>query len=177
MTTRAEWDIKHKRGTAREKAFEDLLLSKTVEVILFECKADEMALQTGRVFLEFEQQGRPSGLAVSTADYWAIEGWKGRWLLIPPDDLRLCAAWQSEADPRNVRLGGDNRNRGVTVEPNLLFRLNPNLAEISEAAKARFFPRTQRKRPSSGFVSRCLLHGTYDANDNCPGCYPERSSR
>jgi len=41
---------------------------------------------------------------------------------------------------------------------------------------ARFWKLFRANKPviTSGFVAQCLTHGTYDAEGNCPGCYPDQ---
>ena len=79
-----------------------------------ELKTDHKCWDTGNLFVEFSQKGRPSGLATTTADWWAFEYSDGsefldsRWLIVPRHVLRAKAAASYQAGHR-VR-GGDNNN-------------------------------------------------------------------
>lgn len=62
------FDVDLRYGQAREDALVQVFLRSRVEV-----KSDRQAARTGNVFVEFKQKGRPSGLAVTMADWWAFE--------------------------------------------------------------------------------------------------------
>ena len=53
-------------GESWEKQFLALMAGKV------ECKRDRMAHRTGNVFIEYQFQGKPSGLAITEAPWWAI---------------------------------------------------------------------------------------------------------
>jgi hypothetical protein len=55
-------------GESRESAFVQAITRARVEV-----KSDQKARSTGNVFIEYRQKGRPSGIATSEAEWWAIE--------------------------------------------------------------------------------------------------------
>ena len=66
------------------------------EVVRYEVKADRMAFQTGNIAVEFQCSNKPSGINVSTADYWAYfvvhPTNSPTLLLVPTDELRqMCA--------------------------------------------------------------------------------------
>jgi hypothetical protein len=82
----AGFDLDLLEGQRREAALWNLLIDATVEV-----KSDKKQRETGNVFIEFRQHGRPSGLAVSTARWWAIEFYPDCWVLLPRQRLRLIA--------------------------------------------------------------------------------------
>jgi len=62
-------DFKHDLsvGQVGEKHLGDLLTGKTIEV-----KMDFGAFKTGNVYIEYSSRGKLSGLATSTASFWAI---------------------------------------------------------------------------------------------------------
>lgn len=106
---RSGWDIDLMDGEAREEAFRDVLLKRYVEH-----KADERCQTTGNVFIEFRQKGRPSGLATTEADYWAIEYAPDCRVVLPTGVLReVCAEVLGQ---RAYVRGGDGDNyEGVLV--------------------------------------------------------------
>ena len=107
---REGFDLDLKHGESREGSLATLLRGgKKVEV-----KSDGICRHTGNVFVEFEQHGRPSGLAVSTADYWAFEVNDDQWTIIPTQKLKKIAAGYYKQG--KVIWGGDHNNyRGVLV--------------------------------------------------------------
>jgi len=108
-STQSGWDIKLKYGDVRADALAKVLLSATVEI-----KADVKQEKTGYLFIEYRQRGKPSGIAVTTADFWAFEFLADRWLVIPTVDLKAIAKRIYKARGNRVR-GGDNDNEGVLV--------------------------------------------------------------
>lgn len=114
---RAGFDIDLLDGKAREDAFAYVLLKAKVEH-----KSDEKCRITGNVFVEYRQKGRPSGLATTTAEWWAIEFDKDSWLLMPTERLRALAR-QAYKDPRRRVSGGDNNQyEGVLIPVEWLVR-------------------------------------------------------
>jgi hypothetical protein len=107
---RAGFDIDLKTFTPREDSFAAILGGdKTVEV-----KSDQICQYTGNVFVEFEQYGKPSGIAVTSADYWAFEYEQDCWLLVPTGKLKSVARLAYRQGLR--RNGGDNNNfTGVLI--------------------------------------------------------------
>lgn len=96
-------------GQLSEKFLADLLENRTIEV-----KRDFLAAKTGNVFVEYESRGRPSGIATSTADYWAFVLDDERIIMIPRGLLKVMAREAFEAD--RLATGGDsNTSRGVLV--------------------------------------------------------------
>jgi hypothetical protein len=107
---REGFDLDLKYGQSREEALSTLLRGgKTVEV-----KSDGKCRRTGNLFVEFRQKGRPSGLAVTTADYWAFEYDDDQWLIVPTAKLKAVAAVYYKQG--KTALGGDgNKYEGVLV--------------------------------------------------------------
>ena len=119
--SRSGFDIDLREGEDRESAFVKALREVGY---LVEHKSDHLARKTGKVFIEYRQKGRPSGINVTTAHFWAIEFDANAWVVIETDRLRWLArkAWQ---DPLNRKTGGDhNLYEGVTVPVAELVRLD-----------------------------------------------------
>jgi hypothetical protein len=96
-------------GQLSEKFLADLLENSTIEV-----KRDFLAGKTGNVFVEFESRGKPSGIATSTADYWAFVLDDDRVVMLPRGLLKVMAREAFEAG--RLATGGDsNTSRGVLV--------------------------------------------------------------
>ena len=107
---REGFDIDLRNGQAREDAFVHVFLQAKVEH-----KRDYVCQKTGNIFIEYRQKGRPSGIATSTADYWAIEYMHRRWIIVPTDELREIAR-RAAKDKRNRVCGGDgDQYEGVAV--------------------------------------------------------------
>ena len=72
-----------------------------------ECKADRLCVKTGNVFLEIESRGKPSGIMVSTAKFYAIclvveKRTNNIWVLIPTKILKKLMK------DYPIKAGGDN---------------------------------------------------------------------
>jgi hypothetical protein len=124
---RAGFDIDLRDGEAKEDAFKTILNGTTVEV-----KSDKKCRTTGNLFVEYRQQGRPSGIAVTTADYWAFEYDDDCWLLLPTKKLKAIARMVSIHHRNNRVKGGDyNEYDGVLIPINWLtgtIRIAENVA-------------------------------------------------
>jgi hypothetical protein len=114
MGSREQFDVTLEFGQSRENALKDLFYNCTVEV-----KSDQMCRRTGNVFIEYAQQGKPSGIMVTKADYWAIEFDDDCWLFERTARLRRIA--REVAEERKSKglkpgtPGGDNNNVGVLI--------------------------------------------------------------
>lgn len=110
---RPEFDIKLEIGECREEAFAKVFKDK--EVVYLEHKSDVMSRKTGNVFIEVFQgtSRKPSGISISKADYWAIETFPERWIVIKLEELKRITK-------RAIKMfgftpGGDNKNIGALV--------------------------------------------------------------
>lgn len=106
---REGWDLDLSYGKVREFAFANILFDATVEV-----KAQEKARLTGNVFIEFRQHGKPSGIATSTAQFWAIEYANDSWVVLPREKLaKIARAYYKK---RGSVYGGDeDKFEGVLI--------------------------------------------------------------
>lgn len=85
------FDIDLMNGKAREDAFAKVMLGSFVEH-----KRDHLAIETGNVAFEYEQRmpsGEvvPSGIAATTADWWAVEFLENCWVVLPTDYAKQLA--------------------------------------------------------------------------------------
>ena len=112
MTTglaRSGFDLDLRHGEAREDALVYILLKARVE-----CKSDSQCKTTGNVFLEYKLKGKPSGLSVTTADWWAIEYDTDSWLIMPTWRLKEAAKKAYKAG-KVVRGGDCDQSEGVLI--------------------------------------------------------------
>ena len=79
-----DFDFQLKRGQMRESILRDALMGEFEEVAI-EAKS-EVKSRT-HVFIELKGYGKPSGLAISKAGWYAIEISEGVWILIETDLL------------------------------------------------------------------------------------------
>jgi hypothetical protein len=89
------------------KLFE--LLGKTIEV-----KRDFKCLETGNIFVEYESRNKPSGIAISEADYYCY--WLSNYhlIIIEKDELKkLCRKYLKTN--RDVKGGDMNTSKGILL--------------------------------------------------------------
>jgi hypothetical protein len=109
---REGFDIDLSFGGIREGAFANVLFKATVEH-----KSDQVCRRTGNVFIEYEYSGRPSGIAVSTAQFYAIEFDDDCWVVVPTERLKVLCRRLVQADRLRLKAGGDNNQcRGVLLK-------------------------------------------------------------
>lgn len=96
-------------GQVAEQFLGDLLQNKKIEV-----KHDKIAHKSGRVFVEFECRGKPSGITTTQSDFWAFVLETDVVIIISKDSLmRLC---NDAYENGNVIRGGDsNASKGFLI--------------------------------------------------------------
>ena len=72
-----------------------------------ECKADRLCQKTGNVYVETRSRGKPSGINVTTAKYWAFCLWVEEreaqtWVIVPTKILKKLMTNYP------IKKGGDN---------------------------------------------------------------------
>lgn len=102
-------------GEERESAFVQTLRDCKVEM-----KSDQKTRVTGNVFIEFQQRGRPSGIATSAARWYHVEVEDDVWITMRTSALKALAR-QAIAVGR-VKEGGDNENVGALIPVEWLVR-------------------------------------------------------
>jgi hypothetical protein len=113
---REGFDIDLRHGLAREDALVDVFLKAKVEH-----KCDEKARRTGNLFIEYRQKGRPSGIAVTAADWWAFEFDDETWLIVPTEKLKRLARLAYQQN-RRAKGGDNNLYEGVLLPTEWLVR-------------------------------------------------------
>ena len=81
------FDIDLLNGQAIENALREILVDPTLEV------KDERRKcpHTGNIFVEYTQYGRPSGIQITSAKYWAVCYAEGCFLIVPVHYLKRIA--------------------------------------------------------------------------------------
>lgn len=95
-------------GQLAEQELSKILHHKKIEV-----KKDMKATQTGNVFIEYESRNKPSGIATSEAEYYAIiiEG-----SIILKESSKLKALARQYIGTKRDVLGGDNNtSKGILL--------------------------------------------------------------
>lgn len=104
---RKGFDLDLADGLAREGALGRLLGSARIEV------KSQTVCRT-HLFIEYGYLGRPSGLATTEAEWWAIEYAAETWLLIPTPRLRELAR-QAYYEIGATAGGDGNNSTGVAI--------------------------------------------------------------
>lgn len=103
-------------GQSAENLLGQLLEGKKLEV-----KMDRRARKTGLFFIEFESRGKPSGLATTEADYWALVVEGACALIVKTESLRELA--RVTLQKYGFKNGGDNNtSKGVLIKLGELMR-------------------------------------------------------
>lgn len=85
---RKGFDLDLRDGEAAENRLLEVIRSGNG---LVEVKADKLARQTGRVYVEEEYRGQPSGITSTEAEWWAIEVDDDVFVLMRTERLRTIA--------------------------------------------------------------------------------------
>jgi hypothetical protein len=76
-------------------------------------KLDATCRGTDNVAIEFRQKGRPSGIATTEADDWAIEVRDDCWITLPTENLKAIARKYFKLG--SVKRGGDDALEFVLI--------------------------------------------------------------
>jgi hypothetical protein len=93
----------------------DILVYNNDEEIKYEIKADRLSYKTGNICIELSCNGRPSGLSVTTSDYWGYFVLKKNkeydLYIIPTQDIKDLIF------SNNFKMirGGDKRNELILI--------------------------------------------------------------
>ena len=119
MTTglaRSGFDIDLDEAEMREGVLRDILRARGPYI---ELKSDKRCPETGNLFIEYRQKGRPSGIAVTESQWWATEFFPDRFIIVPyPVMLDRALAAHRERIRKGqapVRGGDFNRYDGILV--------------------------------------------------------------
>jgi len=121
-------DFRHdlKVGQVAEKELGNIFQDATIEV-----KYDQQYLRTGNFYIEYISRDKPSCIATSTADYWALTGDLKQWIIIETQllkqRLKEYRDWceYEDKDPAKtwqVKGGDSNTSIGFLVKARHLCR-------------------------------------------------------
>ena len=108
-----EYDLKV--GEMYERELGNILEGKRIEV-----KTDFLAFKTGNVFIEYESRGKPSGIAKTEAEWYAViildeDKMINNIILIPTERLKEIA--RRKLFTKWDVLGGDNNtSKGILIK-------------------------------------------------------------
>lgn len=114
---RAKFDLDLRNGEEWEGFFQGIVKSGKIE-----CKRDKLAHKTGNIFIEYRCRGKPSGLSVTEAEWWAIgiENINGdieTAILASVPWLKSKCKQIAEKHPRRkIRGGDDNASQGILLK-------------------------------------------------------------
>ena len=114
MKYNKKFDIQLKQGEKLEEQLAQFFTGSNIEV-----KSERHIWeQTGNLFIEYEFKGEPSGIAATTAEYWALCLVRNEQLLqmyiLPTETLKRITRPYFKTE-RDV-IGGDNNNsKGIIV--------------------------------------------------------------
>ena len=97
------FDLDLKFGQEKENELQEILHNEPLE-----CKCDKRCIDTGNVFVEFEDRGKPSGISITKSTFYAFCLYKKErekkqiWVLIPTEILKKLMKKYP------VKSGGDN---------------------------------------------------------------------
>lgn len=123
-----KYDIQLSEGLVNERRLADVFANKTFERSLtIELKSESWQWErTGNIAVEFSSYGRPSGIAVTEADFWVHElkrdGDTLVYLMFPIERLKMICRDAFKAGKYSVN-GGDN-----DAQSNILLSLEDIIA-------------------------------------------------
>ena len=100
---RPNFDLDLKFGQEKENELQEILHNEPLE-----CKCDKRCIDTGNVFVEFEDRGKPSGISITKSTFYAFCLYKKErekkqiWVLIPTEILKKLMLKYP------IKSGGDN---------------------------------------------------------------------
>jgi len=95
-------------GVLSEQKLSEILHHKRIEV-----KTDLLTLKTGNVFIEYSSRNKPSGIATTQADYYAIV--VGETIILKTTTELKSIARKYLNTKRDVLGGDNNTSKGVLV--------------------------------------------------------------
>ena len=103
-----------KVGQIGEQLLDEILTLKTIEV-----KRDSWIYKSGNIAIEYESRNKPSGIAKSQADYWAIifsGDYKDEIILIIKENRlkEICREYYKKG---NIKTMGDNNTSKAILIP------------------------------------------------------------
>ena len=107
------FDISLAEGEIMEKEIANILGGLKIEI-----KHDKMSQKTGNIAIEYESWGRPSGIAISDADYWCIALEDSDLLIFIKIDKLKELARKAYANGQITTGGDDNTSKLILIKKN-----------------------------------------------------------
>ena len=128
------WDVDWAIGRQGEMFVTDVIAALR-DGATVETKTDKRAADTGRLYIEYECLGKPSGLRTTEAMIWAFVLGSGTLLFLPTDTLKRLArlAWRIP-EFRVECARGSHPTRGVLIPLASLPKWLAHLEQEQEAA-------------------------------------------
>ncbi len=102
-----EYDLQ--LGQIKEKELGNIFNNKKIEV-----KTDLQAAETGRVFVEYESRNKPSGIAISKADFYCFVISEFSYILIETKELKKKCRSLLNTD-LDIKGGDNNTSKGILL--------------------------------------------------------------
>ena len=119
MDYKREFDVSLSLGEQGEKWIENLIRGDGDTT--FEVKTDLQAFDTGNIYLEETSWGKPSGINVTTADYWVFNV-----VRVPHKDG--ATRTEKVKDYKNYKLNNDDIVSSVIVKTSRLLEIKDSYA-------------------------------------------------
>ena len=104
-------------GQAEEIWLSEVLAGSTMEI-----KRDFVACRTGKLYVEYFCWGKPSGIAITRADFWAFILDGKRVIIVPTEHLKeVCRKAYRNGDG-NIKGGESMASLGVLIKLGDLIR-------------------------------------------------------
>jgi len=109
MKFNSDFKFDLKVGQVGEKYLASILENKKIEI-----KADLQATQTGNLFIEYSDRGKPSGIATTHASWWGFVITNENIFLIKVETLKnLCRKYLNSK--RDIRGGDFDQAKGILL--------------------------------------------------------------
>ena len=109
-------------GNIGEKQLSEILANQKIEV-----KRDSWIYKSGNVAIEYESRGKPSGIAKSQADWWAIifsGDYEDDFILLIKSSRLKQIARKYYKEGKIKAMGDNNTSKAVLIPISEIFKVN-----------------------------------------------------
>ena len=111
-------------GQIKEKEIADIFTNKKIEV-----KTDYLAQKTGNIAIEYQSRGKPSGISITEADYYAyflpLANFSNIILILEIDELKRLSRLYFQKG-KTTKMGDENSSIAVLIPIDKLFEAREN---------------------------------------------------